>query len=111
MSKEATTTGKTSMIPLGDAINGVLKTLAQTFLSPFGIVAGIIVIMGLILTFIRFTEGLAAVTNLSDYNAWGIWIGFDLLTGVALAAGGFVTSAAVYVFGLKKYHFATTAEP
>jgi len=94
------------MIPLGDAVSEVLKTLAQTFLSPFGIVAGIIVIIGLILTFIRFTEGLAAVTNLSDYNAWGIWIGFDLLTGVALAAGGFVTSAAVYVFGLKKYHFA-----
>jgi Ni/Fe-hydrogenase subunit HybB-like protein len=106
MPKEATTTGKTSMIPLGDAVIGVLKTLAQTFLSPFGIVAGIIVIIGLILTFIRFTEGLGAVTNLSDYNAWGIWIGFDLLTGVALAAGGFVTSAAVYVFGLKKYHFA-----
>jgi len=106
MSKDATTTGKTSMIPLGDAVSEVLKTLAQTFLSPFGIVAGIIVIIGLILTFIRFTEGLAAVTNLSDYNAWGIWIGFDLLTGVALAAGGFVTSAAVYVFGLKKYHFA-----
>ncbi len=94
------------MIPLGDAVSEVLKTLAQTFLSPFGIVAGIIVIIGLILTFIRFTEGLGAVTNLSDYNAWGIWIGFDLLTGVALAAGGFVTSAAVYVFGLKKYHFA-----
>jgi len=106
MSKEATTAGKTSMIPLGDAVNEVLKALAQTFLSPFGIVAGIIVIIGLILTFFRFTEGLAAVTNLSDYNAWGIWIGFDLLTGVALAAGGFVTSAAVYIFGLKKYHFA-----
>lgn len=106
MAKEATTAGKTSMMPLGEAVNGVLKTLAQTFLSPFGIVAGIIVIIGLILTFVRFTGGLAAVTNLSDYNAWGIWIGFDLLTGVALAAGGFVTSAAVYIFGLKKYHFA-----
>jgi Ni/Fe-hydrogenase subunit HybB-like protein len=107
MSKEVTTTaGKTTMIPIGDAVSGVLKALLQTFLSPFGIVAGIIVIIGLILTFLRFTGGLAAVTNLSDYNAWGIWIGFDLLTGVALAAGGFVTSAAVYIFGMKKYHFA-----
>ena len=106
MSKEATTAGKTSMIPIGDAVNEVLKALAQTFLSPFGIVAGIIVIIGLILTFFRFTEGLAAVTNLSDYNPWGIWIGFDLLVGVALAAGGYVTSAAVYIFGMKKYHSA-----
>ena len=46
------------------------------------------------------------VTNLSDYTPWGIWIGFDLLVGVALAAGGYVTSAAVYIFGLKKYHSA-----
>ncbi|NNG00461.1 MAG: polysulfide reductase NrfD [Desulfobacteraceae bacterium] len=72
----------------------------------FNLVAGIIVVMGLILTFLRFTGGLSTVTNLSDYNPWGIWIGFDLLTGVALAAGGYVTSAAVYIFGMKKYHSA-----
>jgi hypothetical protein len=28
---------------------------------------------------------LGATTNLSDYNPWGLWIGFDLLVGVALA--------------------------
>jgi Ni/Fe-hydrogenase subunit HybB-like protein len=83
-----------------------VATARKSFLTPFDIVAGIIVIMGLIITVLRFTGGLGAVTNLSDYNPWGIWIGFDLLTGVALAAGGFVTSAAVYVFGMKKYHSA-----
>jgi len=79
---------------------------SKSLLTPFNVVAGIIVIMGLILTGLRFTGGLAAVTNLSDYNPWGIWIGFDLLVGVALAAGGFVTSAAVYLFGMKRYHSA-----
>ena len=74
--------------------------------TPFTVVSGLILIVGLILTVLRFTGGLAAVTNLSDYNPWGIWIGFDLLVGVALAAGGYVTSAAVYIFGLKKYHSA-----
>lgn len=78
----------------------------KKFLTPFNIVSGMIVIMGLIITAIRFTTGLANVTSLSDYNPWGIWIGFDLLVGVALAAGGYVTSAAVYIFGLKRYHFA-----
>ena len=77
-----------------------------TRLTPFTVVAGIIVLLGLIVTVLRFTGGLGAVTNLTDYNPWGIWIGFDLLVGVALAAGGFVTSAAVYIFGLKKYHSA-----
>jgi len=78
----------------------------KSFFTPFNTVAGIIVVMGLILTGIRFSKGLAAVSNLSDYNPWGIWIGFDLMVGVALAAGGYVTSAAVYLFGMKKYHSA-----
>lgn len=78
----------------------------KSFFTPFNTVAGVIVVMGLILTGIRFSKGLAGVSNLSNYNPWGIWIGFDLLVGVALAAGGYVTSAAVYLFGMKKYHSA-----
>ena len=102
MSKEATTASRSFANSFGYAA----EELSKTFLSPLGIVAGIIVVLGLIITVLRFTGGLAAVTNLSDYNPWGIWIGFDLLTGVALAAGGFVTSAAVYIFGMKKYYSA-----
>ena len=81
-------------------------TTSRSYLTPFNVIAGIIIILGLIVTALRFTKGLATVTNLSDYNPWGIWIGFDLMVGVALAAGGFVTSAAVYLFGMKKYHSA-----
>jgi Ni/Fe-hydrogenase subunit HybB-like protein len=81
-------------------------TTEKSLISPFNIIAGIIVLIGLYLTVRRFTGGLGAVTNLSDNNGWGIWIGFDLLTGVALAAGGYVTAAAVYIFGMKKYHSA-----
>ena len=87
------------MFKLKDVLN-------RSLLTPFNIVAGIIILLGLIITALRFTGGLAAVTNLSDYNPWGLWIGFDLLCGVALAAGGYVTSAAVYIFGMKKYHSA-----
>ena len=83
-----------------------INNASTSFFTPFNIIAGIIVVMGLILTGLRFTGGLAAVTNLTDYNPWGIWIGFDLLVGVSLAAGGFVTSAAVYLFGMKRYHSA-----
>lgn len=78
----------------------------QSLFTPFNVVAGVVVLVGLVITFLRFTKGLGAVTHLSDYNPWGLWIGFDLLCGVALAAGGYVTSAAVYIFGLKKYHSA-----
>jgi len=74
--------------------------------TPFNIITGIILAVGLVLTVLRFTGGLAAVTNLDHHNPWGIWIGFDLLCGVALAAGGYTTSAATYIFGLKRYHSA-----
>ena len=52
----------------------------------------------------RFTAGLGAMTNLSDTFPWGIWIGFDVLSGVALSAGGFLTAGSVYIFGLKKFY-------
>ncbi len=47
---------------------------------------------------LRFTKGLGAVTNLSDSFPWGLRIGFDVLCGVGLAAGGFAIAAAVHVF-------------
>ena len=81
-------------------------TAGKTLFTPFNVIAGFIIIIGTVITILRFTGGLAAVTNLSDNNPWGLWIGFDLLVGVALAAGGYVTSAAVYLFGMKKYHSA-----
>ena len=78
----------------------------KTWATPFNVITGLIIAVGLVISILRFTGGLAVVTNLTDDNPWGIWIGFDLLVGVALAAGGYVTSAAVYLFGMKKYHSA-----
>ena len=54
-------------------------------------------------TVIRFTKGLGAVTHLSDQFPWGLWIGFDLLCGVGLAAGAFTLTAVVHLFNLKKF--------
>src|ERR1039458_3735596 len=65
-----------------------------------------IVIMGLGLysAFIRFFHGLGAVSNMSDQFPWGLWIGFDLLCGVMLAAGGFCIVGAVYLFNVERLH-------
>jgi len=78
----------------------------KSLFTPFNVIAGVIVIIGIVLTILRFTKGLGAVTNLSNTQGWGLWIGFDLMCGVALAAGGYTTSAACYIFGMKKYHSA-----
>lgn len=78
----------------------------KSLMTPGNIITGIILVVGLVLTVLRFTKGIGAVTNLDDNNPWGLWIGFDLLCGVALAAGGYVTSASCYLFGMKRYHSA-----
>src|SRR5438045_8553205 len=59
---------------------------------------------GLYATFIRFTQGLGASTNLNDQFPWRNWIGFDVLRGVMLAAGGFTLTAAVHILRLKGLH-------
>jgi Ni/Fe-hydrogenase subunit HybB-like protein len=64
----------------------------------------LIALAGLVVTFVRFTKGIGAVTNLNDTYPWGLWIGFDVLCGVGLAAGGFTVTAIVYLFNLKKFH-------
>jgi Ni/Fe-hydrogenase subunit HybB-like protein len=57
---------------------------------------------GLYATIVRFTQGLGRSTNLSDQFPWGLWIGFDVLCGVMLAAGGFTLTAAVHILNIQR---------
>jgi len=59
---------------------------------------------GFYATVVRFTQGLGRSTNLSDQFQWGIWVSFDVLCGVMLAAGGFTLTAAVHIFNIKRLH-------
>jgi Ni/Fe-hydrogenase subunit HybB-like protein len=58
---------------------------------------------GAFAAFLRFTRGLGAATHLSDPFPWGLWIGFDVLCGVGLAAGGFTLAAIVHIFNIERY--------
>jgi len=63
----------------------------------------ILLVVGAYATYVRFFQGLGASTNLTDAFPWGLWIGFDVMCGVMLAAGGFTVTAAVYIFNMKKF--------
>src|SRR5208282_3552043 len=63
----------------------------------------LILLLGAYATIVRFSRGLGASTNLSDAFPWGLWIGFDVLCGVMLAAGGFTLTAAVYILNLREF--------
>ncbi len=51
----------------------------------------------------RFVYGIGAITNLSNQFPLGIWIGFDVMSGVALAAGGFVITAIAHIFNIERF--------
>jgi Ni/Fe-hydrogenase subunit HybB-like protein len=53
---------------------------------------------------LRFIFGLGVTTNLSDTTPWGFWINFDVMGGVALAAGGFVITAIFYIMRREEFH-------
>jgi len=59
---------------------------------------------GFYATVVRYTRGLGGATHLSDQFPWGIWIGFDVLCGVMLAAGGFTLTATVHILNIKRMH-------
>jgi len=71
--------------------------------------AAVSIAVGLYATWVRFYYGIGAASGLSDASPWGIWVGFDVLCGVGLAAGGFTITAAVHLFGMK--HLKPIARP
>jgi Ni/Fe-hydrogenase subunit HybB-like protein len=79
-----------------------VKTSKSTF--PVGtLVLGLFALFGLYSIMMRYSLGLGGATNLTDTRPWGLWIAFDVLCGVALAAGGFTMAAVFYIFRLKRF--------
>jgi Ni/Fe-hydrogenase subunit HybB-like protein len=77
--------------------------VARKLMSPGTWVLVALMAVAGIVAFFRFTRGIGAVTNLNNQYPWGIWIGIDVATGVALAAGGFTTAALVHIFHRERY--------
>lgn len=75
----------------------------KSLLTPGNFVATAILAVGLSVILLRGIKGLGATTNLSDTNPWGLWLGFDMFFGVAVATGGFAMVTGVYIFGRKDY--------
>ena len=60
--------------------------------------------LGFLLVIWRFAVGLGASTALSDGYPWGLWIAFDVVTGTALACGGYAVAILVYILNKGRYH-------
>jgi len=80
-----------------------LKPKGKIF-TPFNVITLPIILLGLVLIVIRLAKGLGSVTNLSQDFPWGIWIGFDVMVGVAFAGGAYILTFVVYILHSEKYH-------
>ena len=74
------------------------------WLTWFNVISIPIILTGMVILVVRFVYGLGSVTNLSQEFPWGLWLGFDVVTGVALAGGAYVITFVVYVMRVEKYH-------
>jgi Ni/Fe-hydrogenase subunit HybB-like protein len=89
--------------PIWKFLISELKPKGKIF-TPFNVISLPIMLLGLALIIIRFWKGIGSITNLTQDTPWGLWIGFDVVTGVAFAGGAYVLTFIVYILNVKKYH-------
>lgn len=89
-----------------DIVAFILSELKPTgkLITPFNVISAPLIILGAFLIVYRLVKGMGAVTNLSQEFPWGIWIGFDVMVGVAFAGGAYVLTFVVYILRSDKYH-------
>ena len=88
--------------PIGKFLVAQLKPRGKIF-TLFNMISVPIMTLGIVLIVIRFVNGLGAITNLTQEVPWGLWIGFDVVTGVAFAGGAYVITFLVYILNMEKY--------
>ncbi len=85
------------------------QPISTPFWSPGTLVMLAFMIIGSVTLLARYIWGLGAITNLSNSYPWGIWIGLDVASGVALAAGGFTTAFLAHILG--RHHYEAITRP
>ncbi len=71
--------------------------------TPHTVILFVLMLVGLAAMTYRLLYGLGAASGMNDVYPWGFWLAFDVLGGVAMAAGGFIIACAIYIFNWKKY--------
>lgn len=79
------------------AVGGRIFTKPMQFLASLFAVAAILILY-------RLATGLGTITAMNDGYPWGLWIAFDVVTGTALACGGYAVAILVYVVNRGRYH-------
>jgi Ni/Fe-hydrogenase subunit HybB-like protein len=75
----------------------------RIFTRPFQALSALFAVAAALILFRLFT-GLGILTAMNDGYPWGLWIAFDVVTGTALACGGYALALLVYIRNRGQYH-------
>jgi Ni/Fe-hydrogenase subunit HybB-like protein len=63
-----------------------------------------ILAVGVVLAAVRFGGGIGSVANINNAYPWGWWVGYGIMTTIALGGVGFTITLLAEVLGRHRYH-------
>jgi Ni/Fe-hydrogenase subunit HybB-like protein len=63
-----------------------------------------IMAVGAVLAVVRYAVGIGSVANINNAYPWGWWVGYGIMTTIALGGVGFTITGLVEVLGAHRYH-------
>jgi Ni/Fe-hydrogenase subunit HybB-like protein len=63
-----------------------------------------VMVAGAIFAFVRFATGIGTVANINNAYPWGWWVGYGIMTMIAIGGVGFTITLLVEIFGVRRYH-------
>ena len=57
-----------------------------------------------VVAFVRFATGIGTIANINNAYPWGWWVGYGIMTMIAIGAVGFTMTALVEILGVHRYH-------
>ncbi|HEY7517997.1 MAG TPA: NrfD/PsrC family molybdoenzyme membrane anchor subunit [Methylomirabilota bacterium] len=60
--------------------------------------------VGVILAVVRYAFGIGSIANINNAYPWGWWVGYGIMTMIALGGVGFTITGLVEVLGRHRYH-------
>ena len=63
----------------------------------------VIMAVAAIVAFVRFATGIGTIANINNAYPWGWWVGYGIMTMIAIGGVGFTMTALVEILGVPDY--------